>query len=218
MNVPFRLSMTAMLALGLASGCASHEESGRKSAAAQVEPEPEDPELEPVRPEPVVAAAKVSVASVQLQDDCRPDRSAGAHMGQQGESMDDALGRRSIQKTVAGCVQSRVSFAITSEADEPLTFAVMGVRLKTAGKVVAEMTTRDPQVWSDSKFEPWDQSVAAGAQLNVGYSLGGPDWGAVGGDSWAPLYELEIDVDIGGESRTLESPVAPRDEPNNMVT
>ncbi len=229
-----RTTVVGVLVLGLASGCAGYDEGGGKSPEqVKATPEPE-PEPEP-KPEPELPVdadlVQVTVASVQLQEDCPAAAPAAKSMpkptepanGPQADSMPRAAARKA-SGFAAHCVQSRVLLAIASDAQEVIPFSVKAVRLKKAddGAVVGALTTREPQVWADSKYDAWDQSIAAGADIKVGYALGGPDWGAVGkavgGDPWGPLYILEFDVEIDGRVQTIVSPKVPRDEPMNVVT
>ncbi|MCR9166294.1 MAG: hypothetical protein ACE37F_00040 [Nannocystaceae bacterium] len=218
--------------LAVTAGCAGHEEGKGKSppngpevaTATPEEPQPQTP--------PSSAKVQIAVSSVQLQDDCPSPKSASASpvpVGieepgmQQKAQMGDAPAH-GARAFAPSCVQSRVQFSIESESDQAHAFAVKAVRLKKAegGEVVGTMTTREPTVWEESKYNPWDQKVAAGASLRVGYALGAPDWGkvekALGQSTWGPMYVVEFDVEIGGEVRTLVSPQAPRDEPENIVT
>ncbi len=240
MKTMLRESMVGLLVLGLASGCAGYDEGGGKSPEEVEEPKPEKPKPEDPKPEEPSAAdlVEVSVASVQLQDDCAPAQapakpvksmSAERSMQQPDEPAGDmefvpgASAKRG-PGFAPSCIQSRVQFAIASSAKEDLTFSVKAVRLKKAddGKALGQMTTRQPQIWAESRYDVWDQSVEAGADIKVGYALGGPDWGAVskaaGGDTWGAMYVVEFDVEIDGQVRTIASPKVPRDEPENIVT
>lgn len=220
----------ALSILGLASGCAGHDDKEGK-APVPVSTTPRVEPVDPVEPPEPVANVKVSVASVQLQDDCpsagpkKPAAPAKPEMQQKsagdvapGAAMDSARGFAPM------CTQSRLQLSVESDGDEAQSFAIRAVRLKKAegGDVLGTMTTREPTVWDDSKYNPWDESVGAGATIKVGYALGDPDWAkvgkALGGSTWGPLYIVEIDVEIGGRMQTVVSPKVPRDEPINVVT
>ena len=224
--------LLALSILGLASGCAGHDDKEGK-APTPVATTP------PSEPEPAAVNVKVSVASVQLQDDCpsaapakptasdKPAESAAEpEMQQEKDAGDVAPGAagRMAKGFAPMCTQSRVQLSIESDGDEAQSFAIREVRLKKAdgGDVLSTMSTREPSLWTDSKYTPWDESVAAGASIKVGYALGDPDWGrvgkALGGDTWGPMYIVEIDVEIGGQMQTVASPKVPRDEPENIVT
>lgn len=244
MKAMLRESVVGLFVLGLASGCAGYDEGGGKTPEeVEATAKPEEPKPEEPKPEEPSAAdlVEVSVASVQLQDDCAPRAPAqapakpSASMSKERsmQQPDEPAGNMEIApgasaKRGAGfapsCIQSRVQFAIASGAKETMSFSVKAVRIKKAddGKVVGEMSTREPQIWAESKYDAWDQSVQAGADIKVGYALGGPDWSAVskavGGDAWGPMYVLEFDVEIDGELKTIASPKVPRDEPQNIVT
>ncbi len=225
--------------LVVTAGCAGHDDG--KGKTPPIGPEvatapPEDPIPEAAASENV----QVAVTSVQLQDDCPPPKAAvpaaGAaaeparmekaamqHQDAAGDVADEDIGS-AARGFAPSCIQSRVQFSIESESDEVLAFSVKAVRLKKAegGDVVGSMTTREPTVWENSSYTPWDQSVAAGASLKVGYALGAPDWAkvekALGQSTWGPMYVVEFDVEIDGDARTIVSPVTPRDEPENIVT
>lgn len=226
--------------LAVTAGCAGHDDGKGKTPPTGPEVATAPPE-DPV-PEAPPASEKVQVAvtSVQLQDDCPSPKAAVPAAGAPAEPARMEKGAMQ-QKDAAGdvadedigsaargfapsCIQSRVQFSIESESDEALAFSVKAVRLKKAegGDVVGSMNTREPTVWEESKYTPWDQSVAAGASLKVGYALGAPDWAkvekALGESTWGPMYVVEFDVEIDGDMRTIVSPVTPRDEPENIVT
>lgn len=209
-----------MLAVSvLLPACTGHDD-GRET------PVRPDVETAPPEPPPTVDPAKavqVAVASVQLQDDCPPRRSTMTQPEPMGDE-EPGMQQKGAPSFAPSCVQSMVQLSIESEADEALRFAVREVRLKHAENdaVLGTMTSREPQVWSDSKYEAWGENIDAGASLKVGYALGDPNWNAVGkalgGSTWGPLYYLEIDVEIDGKVRTVVSPKVPRDEPENIVT
>jgi hypothetical protein len=220
--------------LAVTAGCAGHDDGKGKTpptgpevaTAPPEEPEPEAP--------PASAKVQVAVTSVQLQDDCPSPKapSAGAaaepmRMEKAAMQQEDAAGDvadEDVGLGLRGCIQSRVQFSIESESDQALAFSVKAVRLKKAegDDVFGTMNTREPTVWEDSKYQPWDQSIAAGASLKVGYAIGAPDWGkvekALGESTWGPMYVVEFEVEIDGDTRTLVSPQVPRDEPENIVT
>ena len=223
--------------LAVTAGCAGHDDGKGKAP-------PTGPEVATAPPEDPIAEApsskvQIAVTSVQLQDDCPSPKAAPAagapaepmHMEKAEMQQEDAPGDvadEDIGSAARGfapsCIQSRVQFSIESESDEALGFSVKAIRLKQAegGALLGTMTAREPTVWEDSKYTPWDQSVAAGASLKVGYALGEPDWAKVGktlGQStWGPMYVIEFDVEIDGDIRTIVSPQVPRDEPENIVT
>ena len=208
----------ALSILGLASGCAGHDD---KEGKAPI-PVSTTPTNEP-EPEPAAVNVKVSVASVQLQDDC-PSAAPAKPASQPQSETEEAAAARMAKGFAPMCTQSRVQLSIESGGDEAQSFAIREVRLKKAdgGEVLGTMTSREPTLWEDSKYNPWDESVAAGAAIKVGYALGDPDWGkvgkALGGDTWGPMYIVEIDVEIGGRMQTIASPKVPRDEAENIVT
>jgi len=228
--------LLALSILGLASGCAGHDDKEGNAPTPATTTPPSEPGP---GPEPATVDVKVSVASVQLQDDCpsakpakpvapaEPEASASKPAMQQ-KAVPGDVARGASAEMAKGfapmCTQSRVQLSIESDSDAAQAFAVVAVRLKKAdgGDLLSTMSPREPTLWEDSKYNPWDESIAAGASIKVGYALGDPDWGkvgkALGGDTWAPMYIVEIDVEIGGQVQTVASPKVPRDEPENIVT
>ncbi|MGH1344124.1 MAG: hypothetical protein ACRBN8_21375 [Nannocystales bacterium] len=224
-GMTLRGPLLALSILGLASGCAGHDDKEGKAPAPVATTPPTDPE-------PAAVNVKVSVASVQLQDDCpsakppssadsKPDEDEPREAAMETES---AAAARSAKGFAPMCTQSRVQLSIESASDTAQSVAIVAVRLKKAdgGEVLGTMTTREPTLWENSKYNPWDESVAAGASIKVGYSLGDPNWAQVGkslgGDTWGPMYIVELDVEVGGQRQTIASPKVPRDEPENIVT
>lgn len=243
----FRSSILTLSILGLASGCAPHDDAKdaptppEANVAAASSDGPVDPEPEP---EPEVETVTVAVASVQLQDDCpQPAAAAGA------AAQAPAQGKRSMPKPGLGdvegdvahgdmdpaiearlaarCVQSEVQLSITSEDSEALPFSIRAVRLRKGEEVDADgpiqtMTARAPRIWKGSSYAAWDQSIAPGSTLNVRYSLGAPDWAAVekilSGSSWEWLYVVELEVEVAGRVQTIRSPLTPREAVEEMVT
>lgn len=226
--------------LAVTAGCAGHDDGKGKTPPTGPEVATAPPEDPIAEVPPASAKVQVAVTSVQLQDDCpsrkaavpaagapaEPARMEKAEMQQEdapGDVADEDIGS-AARGFAPSCIQSRVQFSIESESDEALAFSVKAVRLKKAegGDVLGSMTTREPTVWEDSGYTPWDQSVAAGASLKVGYALGEPDWAKVGktlgGSTWGPMYIVEFDVEIDGDTRTIVSPQVPRDEAENIVT
>lgn len=218
--------------LALVVGCAGHDDGKGKAPPTGPEVATAPPEEPQPPPPPESSKVQVAVASVQLQDDCPSLNRAGSVPAaqamepamQQEDAPGDVADEDAPSRFAPSCIQSRVQFSLESESDEALSFAVKAVRLKRAeGKdSVGSMSTREPMVWDASKYVPWDQSVAAGASLKVGYALGAPDWGkveeALEESTWGPMYVLEFDVEVDGDVRTIVSPQIPRDEPENIVT
>ncbi len=225
-TMTLRGPVLALWMLALASGCAGHEEKEGKAPVPVSTTPPVEP-VEPLEPEPPAVNVKVSVASVQLQEDCpsaAPQKPAMQEKRAAGDAAAGAVMDSSERGFAAMCTQSRVQLSIESDDEQTHSFAIRAVRLKKAegADVLGTMSAREPTLWEDSKYKPWDESVAAGASMKVGYALGDPDWAkvekALGGSSWGPMYIVEIDVEIDGRMQTVVSPKVPRDEPINVVT
>lgn len=184
----------------------------------------------------------MSVASVQLQDDCPGPKPAAKRATapkaameppakalediDQGDMAGDApMARRAKPGTFDSmCRQSTLQLSIESSADAGVAFAIKDVRIRLADgdKALGTMATRNPTVWNDSKYEAWDEQVPAGASLKAGYAIGHPNWAEVekasGKSSWGPMFILDVDVEVDGVVRTISSPKVPRNEPVNIVT
>jgi hypothetical protein len=118
--------------------------------------------------------------------------------------------RSSVSRGVRACEQTSMQLAVASPATaQPVQIAVKKVELYDAsGKLLGELAARLPTVWTDasSAYKPWDQKVAAGAQLSVSYLLSPPDWGAIGGRR-AVMYTVKAVITIGGTETTVQHDV-----------
>jgi hypothetical protein len=103
-----------------------------------------------------------------------------------------------------------------------VTIEIEAVRILSAGKPVGELKTRKPMIWTDSAYQPWDQTVAPGAPTKASYKLSMPSWSevekAIGESSYGHMFTLELDIAVDGEIRTVSSPEFPREQPHVIVT
>mgnify|MGYP000843888076 CR=1 FL=1 len=101
------------------------------------------------------------------------------------------------------------------------------VRLVDVGtkRVLGPIAARKPSVWSEQgTYKPWDEQVAVGAELKIGYRLAEPDWVKVGEtlgagvNLYAQPFVLEVDVSIDGVRQTVRSPEFVREQVHMMAT
>lgn len=210
-------------------GCASHEDAKPQTTSTK----PDEPKPEP-EPKPSSAdQVEVSVASVQLLQDCPDPEPAAAKpspaQAKRRAPSDEEIAAGDAPEGFAprmDCTQSTLQLAFTSKAQQavPIEINEIRIRLASGGETLSTIEARAPTVWTDSKYEPWDESVSAGASVKASYKIGTPDWGAVekalGKSSFGPTYVLEIDVAVDGveRTRTIESAKVPREEPAQVVT
>jgi len=104
------------------------------------------------------------------------------------------------------CEQTSMQLAVTSPSGAaPVALAVKKVELYDEnGTLLGELASRLPTVWVSDKgsYQPWDQQVAAGAQLSVSYLLAPPNWAAIGGRR-DTMYSVKAIVTVGGTDQTL---------------
>lgn len=202
--------LTILLA---ASACTSHEG--------------QEPGTE--TPVPTVAL-KATIASVQLAEDC-PDKEEAPAAGK----VSAATSIERARGPVAGdspdgwsppCSQSTMQLTLSHDGKQALPIEVKAVRLTAAGTGALLGTTpfRKPSRWTDDgRYEAWDQSLAAGAELKVSYKLGQPDWSLVAkaldnDDTYGQRYVVEVDIAFAGRSITVRSPEFEREYPHRVVT
>ena len=230
-----------IVALALATGCASTEGEVKKTTAS-AGPDSHDDTAETPAPN-----ATVSIASVQLIEDCphqdqhdpgpptaaqEPAAAAPAESAQRmampvqpGSAAGDvAEGRGGVD--FDQCTQSRLQLAFKSTGKGEANVKIRGARLLVpgSGKQAGALQTRKPQMWTETEgYRAWDEVVPNGEdELKAAYKLSVPDWSKVdamiGRSSFGFMFVLELDVEIDGVVETLRSPQFPREEPHIVVT
>ncbi len=146
----------------------------------------------------------VSIASVSLADDCP-----------------DALPKNETQADICAdpgcgplCDQSSMHLAFVSDlvADAaPRKVTITAARLLDAdtGKVLDDLTPREPAIWTMDAYSPWDEKLTS-ANVQALYKLSQPDWGTIGAD-WDASFILEVDLEIDGAKNTVKSDVVQRE-------
>jgi hypothetical protein len=98
------------------------------------------------------------------------------------------------------CEQSSVQLRVASGKAEVSTLAIKTIELldENGGKL-RDLTPRDPSLWSENGYVPWDQQIAPQAVLQVSYALSAP-FASSGG-----TYTVRVVVTAGdGTDRTIE--------------
>lgn len=234
-----------LLALALAA-CTSHEaavtttvssvptpEPARadiKAAVASVQliqncPDPPDaPATNPAPPPPPAApAAEAPIVQPVPGSEQKPTEVGPGPTG-------------SMQKMAAGasaypggggwsppCTQSTVQLSLTNSGDADGQIHITEIRMldATSKQPVGKIVGRKPMQWSDEGgYRPWDEHVAPGQTLKVGYHLGDPDPGEPydPGSPPATRYILEIDVAVDGRKDTVRSGEFVREPVHMIVT
>lgn len=201
----------------IASACTTGgDASARKGEAAQ----------------PGKLTTKVSVASVQMIQDCPDDddeptveqaalKQPAAAMPPTAGAPADILVDGAEHSFEQPCDQSTVQLAVENSGTTPASIEIKAVRILSKGKVVGTLETRRPKIWTNGAYQPWDQSAAPGPS-KASYKLSMPSWTeveqAIGQSSFGHMFTLELEVAIDGQVQTVSSPEFPREEPHVIVT
>ena len=178
---------------------------------------PTAPPTAPQTQPPAVAATTavvIAVASITLADDCPPDAKTATmevdpKAKQKADRDDSATSRKSRAKREdAACVQTAIQLDLRSSASAATTIALRKAELiDSSGKVLGELTPRSPVRWTDAgTYVAWDQSLAAGATLNVSWALSSPTWAAYGttkAAAAAQVFQVRITVAVNGADQTV---------------
>ncbi len=231
--------MLVGIAAALATACAPHED-GESNEPEVPRVEPERPQPQPQPPEPVATTAKVSIASVQLVQDCPDQDATPADQGPAATTVAPAKAKTMVvdeapQRAARGtakpgyapirqpCTQSAMQLRFTGE-DAPAKVAIVSVRMLTAtGEKLGTLQARKPTAWHDGTYQPWDEMLPAEGELQASYKLSVPNWNDVQtvlGDRnpFETMFVLEVDVEIGGQRQTVRSPEFVRERPHVIVT
>ena len=159
--------------------------------------------------------ADLSIAGVSLGEDCpasepdaRCDPEADAGAGLIGGDCDGPC-------CGSLCQQSSVTLAIAADGLEgPLAFRVRSVTLLDAsGAALSTLRADTPRRWDDAEgYVGWDEQVGVPSEQQVLYDLHDLDWSGIT-DSYSRTYRLRLEVEIGGEVRTLTSEETTREAP-----
>lgn len=187
-------------------------------------------------PPPAAANTTISVASVQLIQDCPDteveDESAAAKSASQPMQPADQDVPSAGGAAHPGdgpidwaqpCDQSTVQLALATDAKAPVQVEIIAVRLMSGNKTLTKLPTREPKQFRDDAYVAWDEQLGPGTPIKASYKLGLPDdWSAIeetiGESSFGHMFTLEIDVAVDGVVQTVRSAKVPREQPNIIVT
>ena len=108
------------------------------------------------------------------------------------------------------CQQTSVQLSMQAKGGTtPTTIRVKKVELlDSSGKLLAELASRAPMKWTDAgSYQPWDQTIAPGAQLAVSYTLASPAWGSMEGGMYGQAnktFQVRVTVLVGTKDRVIE--------------
>ena len=163
-------------------------------------------------PSPTVVA---TIASVQLQEDC-PDAVAPSTPSAMSAPADRAAGP-------APCTQSRIQISFEADAVGQAGVSLAAVRLLSVdGKLLSNIPSRAPSLWSDNGYTPWDQIVPQGAAIQASYKIAPPDWSVVeatlGTGSFGTSFIIEAEISVAGKTLTVRSNPFTRQQPEAVPT
>lgn len=163
---------------------------------------------------PPAFTADLSIAGVSLGEDCGAGLIApecdGADSGGAGAPMGDCAG----DCCGSLCQQSSVTLAIAADGLEgPLAFRVLSATLlDSSGAELLTLRADTPRIWGDDGYTAWDEQVGTPSEQQVLYDLHDVDWSSIT-DSYSRTYRVRLEVEIGGEVRTLTSEETTREAP-----
>lgn len=198
------------------------------SSACQKERESETPAETPQElPKKVVA--EVSIASVSLLENCpdaapkaAADDKAVEHAGLAAD-MEAADSDEFGTGYAMPCSQSTMQLAITGQGGASSKLSILAIRLLgPKDEVLGTLQPRLPMIWGETSYSPWDETILPKTEVKASYKLSAPDWGEVqkklGGSSYGPLFRLEADIKIDGETKTLRSSEVTREHTEMIDT
>ncbi len=176
-------------------------------------------------PEALKKNATPTIASVTLVQDCNgkvvgAPRSGGYTKPDSKMKAKRARGSGPLRQP---CSQSMLQLAFAGQGPQTAQVTLGEIRLKSSsGKVVATLATRNPTIWHETNYQGWDGILPANADSKSSYMLSMPNWGevetAIGGSSFNHMFTVEVDVTIGDETTTVESPQVERSRPMMIKT
>jgi hypothetical protein len=168
-------------------------------------PTPQQPD-----PNPTPGAVDVSIASVTLSDDCNqppvtvPPPMPAAKQASAPRSAADAPSAGASMSMMEGdraCEQSSVQLRVANGTSDVSKVAIKKIELLDEnGSKLRDLTPRDPSLWAENGYVPWDEQVASQSVIQVSYALSAP------GASSGGTYTVRVVVTAGdGTDRTIES-------------
>jgi hypothetical protein len=213
------------LALLACTSIEAREPAPTTTPRGEAEPEPEP------RPEPQGdATVKVAIASVVLDEDCRPPAPPETVAPAQREPPRDVpaapatppMPEPSAPGVVApgpsevpSCNQSVLQVSFDNPGPRAAGVSITSVRVidPATDRSVAAVSAREPTAWSGAAiYKRWDQQLAPGKQTHASWFLSAPDWSAIQSavgsavDVRTHAFELEVTFAIAGKATAVRSP------------
>jgi hypothetical protein len=134
----------------------------------------------------------VALAGVTLGVDYSSGRSGGSC----ATNVPDCGGQQSN-------VQLKVS-ATKGTGNLPLQIVNVRILDQNNGQQLDQLTARAAQKWSGSAYVDWDQQIAPLVDFAASYKLSAPNWSVLSpSGNTKTTYRVEVDLLIGGETRTI---------------
>jgi len=160
-----------------------------------------------------------ALASVHLGDEkCTHDESADVAAQSCAAPLPDAGPPKGTGLCGGPCDFSSVQIAFTAgKTGTTAHVSVLSGAIVDAstGAELQSLTASTPLVWNGTKYQPWDETIAASSELKASYTLSPPAWSTFDRDgSYERQYKVRIVVRLdGGAPVTLESQAVTRDPP-----
>ena len=198
-----RLGMVLTMAT-LALGCSKQERGGDG-----LRPLPR-PRVDPL-------AVSATIAAVTLADDCGHAAAPAqlrrvAATAPAGDMAAGACAPGANCTWRRACRQSTMQLTLTSgERGETTEVGIVRVELieKDSGIKLGLLVPREPRMWTENGYQPWDQRLAPRQSLQVMFDLSAPDWGPVGGifQAQGKTFRLAVTISVNGVESTIEKTV-----------
>lgn len=166
----------------------------------------------PDDPHPRQGKVDVSIASVTLADDCNQPPTAvpppmpaakPAHSASEVRSNRAAGASASMAMGDRACEQSSVQLRVANGTQGISKIAIKKIELlDDHGDKLRDLEPRDPSLWAENGYVPWDQQIAPESVIQVSYALSAPSAGSGG------TYTVRVIVSADdGTDRTIEEKV-----------
>lgn len=188
-----------------------------------------DPIVEEQPPSPKPPEISVKLASTRLGSDCGmggvPKAPPATEVKQKKPERNrkppiDAHPPQEPPGVRIPCDQTAVQFSVRAPATAQRTkLTLKKVELLDNNGVWLEtLTAASPSKWGTDNFVDWDETIAPGQTLAVGYKLTQPDWSKIKNANQRS-FKMRVVVLVGGEERTMEATAELRiEDTSNVVT
>jgi hypothetical protein len=159
------------------------------------------------QPPPAPRASEIALvmSAATLGDDCgqaEPTPAVKSEKAAQGPGKADMIRPKMKRR----CEQSSMQLSVQAEnGGATVEMRVTKVELFDAnGKPLGELFARSPSVWSQTgAYQPWDQKIVPGTQLQVTYPLSQPNWTSIG-NRRNQTFVLKATLAVGGADRAVQ--------------